>query len=184
MLELHSERWKELSHAYGSAEDIPALIEQLKTALPSEDYQSEDYQDEPWFSIWSALCHQTDVYTASYAALPHIVEIAAAKREEERLKHITFISSVEAFRHRKKAQMIPPDLEQAYFSALKQTESLILECLKLNWGEEEQYAILLGAFAVMRRQPHLGNAISELPEKARCPQCDTYVLPFGYDLNE
>src|SRR2546426_5104183 len=28
-------------------------------------------------SLWSALCHQGDVYTASYAALPELVKIAS-----------------------------------------------------------------------------------------------------------
>lgn len=74
MLELDSPRWKKLKHAYGKASDIPALLERLKTAPPPADWQSE-----PWFSLWSALCHQHDVYTASYAALPHIAAIAAAK---------------------------------------------------------------------------------------------------------
>src|SRR5688572_15692499 len=101
MLELNSERWKELSHAYGSAEDIPALIEELKTSIPTDDYE-----DEPWFSIWSSLCHQSDVYTASFAAVPHIVEIAASKTENERWKHICFVSTVESYRHRKKAPSI------------------------------------------------------------------------------
>src|SRR5215210_3660781 len=31
MLDLNSARWRELRHAYGAADDIPALIEQLKT---------------------------------------------------------------------------------------------------------------------------------------------------------
>lgn len=32
MLSLDSPRWQELEHAYGSAEDIPALLEQLDSA--------------------------------------------------------------------------------------------------------------------------------------------------------
>ena len=26
--------------------------------------------------LWSSLCHEGDVYTASYAAVPHIVQMA------------------------------------------------------------------------------------------------------------
>src|SRR4051812_40379348 len=66
MLALDSPRWGELTHAYGEASDIPALLRRLKTAPPPTDYRSE-----PWFTLWSALCHQNDVYIASYAAIPH-----------------------------------------------------------------------------------------------------------------
>jgi len=68
MLSLADSRWSELRHAYGSASDIPALLEQL-VGLPS----SEGNQ-EPWFSLWSALAHQEDVYSASFAAVPHVIE--------------------------------------------------------------------------------------------------------------
>jgi len=79
MLDLMSPRWKELSHAYGPARDIPDLLKQLKTAPPKKDYRSE-----PWFSRWSALCHQGDVYTASYAAVPHIVAVGSKKPLSQR----------------------------------------------------------------------------------------------------
>lgn len=178
MLELNSPRWNELTHAYGQASDIPALLEQLKAAPPPADGQSE-----PWFSLWSALCHQSDVYTASYAAIPHIVALAASKPRDERLEHISFTGAVEAFRHRKKAPEIPGDLKESYFSSLEQAVSLILECLELEW-EEPGYRVLLGAFATVRGQPGLGNAITNLPDEAICPKCESYVPPNGYDLNE
>jgi hypothetical protein len=80
MLDLSSSRWSELRHAYGSAADIPNLLRQVEHAPPQENYKSE-----PWYSIWSALCHQGDVYTATYAAMPHIVALAARKGDRERL---------------------------------------------------------------------------------------------------
>jgi hypothetical protein len=178
VLDLQSPRWRKLTHAYGSAEDIPVLIEQLRTAPAPKNYQ-----DEPWFSLWSALCHQSDVYTASYAAVPHVVAIAAGKPEKERIPHISLVAHIEACRHRKKAPRIPTDLRSSYSSALEHVASMIIECLRQQWGEEE-YAILLGAYAVMRGQPRLGNAIMELPEEAACPECDTAVPPLGYDLND
>lgn len=59
MLELSSSRWGDLGDAYGSAARIPELLRQL-SALPDDDGSSE-----PWFSLWSALAHQGDVYSAS-----------------------------------------------------------------------------------------------------------------------
>ena len=79
MLDLDSPRWAELQHAYGPADDIPDLLRDLErfaageTLPPNEDFGE---QKEPWFSLWSALCHQGDSCTAAFAALPHIVRIA------------------------------------------------------------------------------------------------------------
>jgi hypothetical protein len=71
---MHSPDWSALNHAYGTADDIPALLRRAANAVAPNDYR-----DEPWFSLWSALCHQGDVYTASYAAVPELVEIAQAR---------------------------------------------------------------------------------------------------------
>ena len=57
--------WSVLQHAYGTAEDIPALL----------DRAAADDQ-EAWSELWSALCHQGTSYTASYAALPRLAEMA------------------------------------------------------------------------------------------------------------
>ncbi|GAA1539142.1 hypothetical protein GCM10009730_55400 [Streptomyces albidochromogenes] len=51
--------WSQLQHAYGTAEDIPALFERLGT----------EPNDEAWSDLWSRLCHQGSVYPASFAAL-------------------------------------------------------------------------------------------------------------------
>ena len=72
MLSLDDPHWAQLRHAYGNAVDIPVLLR----VLGSSTGPKKGYQDEPWFSLWSSLCHQGDVYTASYAAVPHIVRIA------------------------------------------------------------------------------------------------------------
>ena len=72
MLALDDDRWATLTHAYGSAKDTPDLLKVLALSPgPNPSTLSE-----PWESLWSSLCHQGDAYTASYAALPHIVEIA------------------------------------------------------------------------------------------------------------
>jgi len=176
MLDLNSPRWNELTHAYGEASDIPALLEDLKTSPPPADYQSE-----PWFSLWSALCHQNDVYTASYAAVPHIVALAAAQPREERLEHVNFIASVEAYRHRRGAPPIPADLEGAYLTSIQQAGSMILESLESDW-DESAYKVMLGGLAVVRGQYKLGAAISELEEEIECAECGSILSARGYDL--
>lgn len=88
MLDLNSDRWKRLDHAYGSAGDVPELVEQLKTA-PTRERGAE--QSAPWASLHSALCHQLTVYTASYAALPHLASLAASRPPRERFDFLEAI---------------------------------------------------------------------------------------------
>ncbi|MFJ5075989.1 hypothetical protein ACIP8Z_15470 [Streptomyces sp. NPDC088553] len=58
--------WPHLSHAYGSAEDIPALLARI----------ASESAPELWNDLWSALCHQGSVYPASFAALPWLADMA------------------------------------------------------------------------------------------------------------
>ncbi|MFJ8433163.1 hypothetical protein ACIQ9P_17875 [Kitasatospora sp. NPDC094019] len=77
--------WSRLSHAYGSAEDIPALLDLIE-AEPSA---------ERWSELWSALCHQGSVYSASFAALPRLTAIAvAAAGTEQRLNAVQLAAAI------------------------------------------------------------------------------------------
>jgi hypothetical protein len=71
MIELDSSDWHVLRHAHGPAIDVPLLLCQL-SANPRPQ---NDHRGEPWISLWSSLCHQGDVYSASYAVVPHVVQI-------------------------------------------------------------------------------------------------------------
>src|SRR5215210_6929264 len=124
MLELNSPRWGELKHAYGEASDIPELLERAKAVAPSAQLRSE-----PWFALWSALCHQNDVYTASYAAVPHLAAIAGIKPLAERVEVMALIGSIESCRHRSDMPLIPDDLVAGYLAALGKTADSVLECL-------------------------------------------------------
>lgn len=78
--------WARLSHAYGSAEDIPGLLDRIEAA-PSA---------ELWNGLWSALCHQGSVYSASFAALPRLGAIAAARAGAERVSALVLAGSIMA----------------------------------------------------------------------------------------
>jgi hypothetical protein len=177
MLDLEDPRWRNLTHAYGAALNIPQLLEQLKSAPPPKNWKSE-----PWFSMWGLLCHQYEVYTASFAALPHVVAIATSKPVKHRLEFFSFIGAVEAYRHRKNAPSIPHFLEQDYLSAIQWAANLVLDSLAIDWDEEEMI-VLLGVYAITRGHYHLGNAIIFLPEEPICPECEAVVPLLGYDLD-
>lgn len=68
MVDLGSPRWRELLDAYGPATELPALLGRLADGEKSVALEE---------SLYGALWHQGDVFTASYAAVPHIIRAAA-----------------------------------------------------------------------------------------------------------
>jgi hypothetical protein len=58
--------WSQLNHAYGTADDVPGLLDKVSQAP----------NDSDWTELWSRLCHQGTVYSASHAALPALRDMA------------------------------------------------------------------------------------------------------------
>jgi hypothetical protein len=63
--------WGALQHAYGSAEDIPALL--------ASAAETRETTGKVWDDLWSRLCHQGTVYSASRAALPALAAMASSR---------------------------------------------------------------------------------------------------------
>jgi hypothetical protein len=141
MLALESSFWSELQHAYGAASDIPALLSQL-TNYPSE----ASYQDEPWFTLWSSLCHQGDIYSASFAAVPHIVRALAANPVRASMSFFLLPASIEVARASSDI-IAPPSLANAYFDALAQLPRLTGEASRPGWSESMCTAALAATAA-------------------------------------
>ena len=127
MLALEDPLWSELRHAYGAAADTPVLLRQL-ASYPGET----SYQDEPWFTLWSSLCHQGDIYSASFAAVPHIIEALAADPARASLNYFLLPASIEVARD-SGSVVIPPSLEPAYRAALAQLPRLAAIAAHADW---------------------------------------------------
>lgn len=155
MIPLDSERWAELGHAYGTAENIPELLRRLGSAP-----EPTPYGDEPWFSIWSALAHQGDVYSASFAAVPHVVAVMAKDPKNAEWQYLAFPAWVEICR-RKKSVPIPPDIEQDYFGALKQIPTLVAATLDRDWSPDFLTSAL-AAIAIAKGESSIAEVILNL----------------------
>ena len=160
MLSLESERWSELQHAYGSAANVPALLKQLQS-LPEALGEAE-----PWFSLWSALAHQGDVYAASFAAVPHVVAAMGAEPSKAGEAFFQFPAWVEICRVRGQVQ-IPPDLQASYFESLARLPGLAAEALRSK-REAGFLACALSAIAASQGQHAIAEAVLEMssPEVA------------------
>ncbi len=154
MLSLDSPKWSQLSHAYGSASDIPDLLRQLETMPSSEG------EKEPWFSIWSSLAHQGDVYSASFAAVPHVVRILAQAPKRADFSYFQFPAWVEICRQKKSVPILQ-ELETDYFSALQQLPFLVSAAADREW-DEGFLLCALSAIAAAKGYGTVAEAVQEL----------------------
>lgn len=154
MLSLDSPRWSELSHAYGRADDIPNLLRQLQS-LPSSENDKE-----PWFSIWSALAHQGDVYSASFAAVPHVVASLATAPDRADFTFFQFPAWVEVCRQRNNVA-IPQDLAAAYLEAIAKLPQLVAAAANREW-DESLLSCALAAVAASKGFASVAEAVLEL----------------------
>lgn len=125
-LPLDSPRWAELEHAYGNAHDTPMLLAQLE-GLPSSLDGAE-----PWYALWSALAHQGDVYSASFAAVPYVVRALATAPCKADFSYFQFPAVVEISRQQKDV-LVPDDLRADYFAALAALPKLVAAAADKDW---------------------------------------------------
>ncbi len=129
MLSLDSSEWNDLPHAYGQASDIPALLRRLAD-IP-------DDTEEVWYELWGSLCHQGTPYPASYAALPHVIAIAAPLPPKARMEHLRFAGMVAAA-----ADEVPAALDADYRSALARASLMVEQGLKAKLSVDDAACLL------------------------------------------
>ncbi len=157
MLSLDSPEWVRLQHAYGSAGDIPDLLRQLASFPASAN------RGEPWFSLWSALAHQGDVYSASFAAVPHVVAVFSSAPDRVTHDFLQFPAWVEICRHRHEIA-VPEELSIAYYESLGQLPRLVAAAASQQW-EAGFLACALSAFAVGKGFPVVAEAVLEIDDE-------------------
>lgn len=141
MLALNSPDWGDIRTAYGSASNIPPLLAKLK------DFPvSNSHEDEPWFSLWSALCHQGDVFSASFAAIPHVVEALSGDPSRADFNYFQLPVCVELARFDKGLQ-VPDGLDSAYGEALARLPGIAAKAAIAGW-RDEKCAMALAATAI------------------------------------
>jgi hypothetical protein len=80
---------------------------------------------EPFFSLWSALCHQGDVHTASYAASPIILSLAQAQPEKATYDYLLLPTSIEIARLTGRGPELRGDLSADYLGAVQSIPKIV-----------------------------------------------------------
>ncbi len=119
MITLDDPRWSQLSHAYGNAVDLPDLLRQA--GLLAERRAGADSKESVvlWARLWSCLCHQESVFDASYAAVPHLIELALGKPRPADRNFRQLPVAIERARLAGAGPAIPEDLKAGYFAAIE-----------------------------------------------------------------
>jgi hypothetical protein len=155
VLSLDSPQWSELSHAYGDASDIPALLRQL------ENHPSSDGREEPWSSLWSALAHQGDVYPASFAAVPHVIACLEAAPAKADYACFQFPAWVEICRAKHGIE-VPRELASAYSEALAKLPALAAATAANRDWDENLLSAALSAIAAAKGFTDVAEAALEM----------------------
>jgi len=168
MLALDNPGWNDIQTAYGSASDIPLLLGKLK------DFPvSVSYEDEPWFSLWSALCHQGDVFSASFAAVPHIIEALSSDPSRADFNYFQLPTCIELARFDKGVQ-VPDTLEPAYVEALARLPELAAKAAVSGWSAEK-CAMALAATAVASGKHETARLLIEIDPDSYRNVMDRFV---------
>jgi HEAT repeat protein len=67
---LHRVDWARLTHAYGRARDVPAILRNMISA-------DSKAQSAGWKGFWGSLNHQGDFYDSTVAVIPFLIEAVA-----------------------------------------------------------------------------------------------------------
>jgi uncharacterized protein YbaR (Trm112 family) len=172
MLELESPRWAQLRHAYGTADDIPELLSRLSREADSETIDT----------VFGSICHQGSVYSASFAAVPHLVSIALKQSDAEcRAQVLILVGAIRSSTDYRGESEIPSDILEAYEqilpSALDASVRTLSELL-----DTDTAIYLLETAAALRGFSVLGRVLSGFSDREfalTCPACDLqlYIWP-------
>ena len=160
MIPLDSPRWGELQHAYGGASDIPGWLRELEAFPPQEGDEAP-----PYFALWSSLCHQGEVYTASYAAVPHIIRVLASAPTRAPGDFFLLPACIEMARLNGRGPEVPAELREDYWAALQRIPALAAAAAAAPW-DEVYCRTVAAAVVIAKGQPALGAAILALDSEA------------------
>jgi WD40 repeat protein len=183
-LPLHSPRWRDLDGV--TAEEVKALLEQMAptAATGTGTGTGEDWR-QTWAYLTDGLVDDGTVSNGAYAALPHLVEAAAALPPGQSVDFWVDLGFIVTAEDR---PPVPADLEAGFGAALRLAERAATRSL-LAAPAPAQVCAHLALSCVAFAGHHTGEALRRLldPEESGllllCPGCgsDTEIPEFFVD---
>jgi hypothetical protein len=117
---------------------------------------------EPWFSLWSALAHQGDVFNASFAAVPYVVQALESSPLKAGTVYFLFPAWIEICRQKNGIE-IDSELRSAYFEALNKLPKLVSLGDASDWPSDK-LAAGLAAIAAVKGRTRMAEVLVEMDE--------------------
>lgn len=142
MLPLFDPKWASLKGGYRVPYDASDALSRLERG------------EDVWEELGDELHHQGDVDEASYAAVPHLVRIAA-QQDRRDWNFYGLVSIIEVERHRQSNPPLPDWLSDDYEAALQSMQRLALLDLP---QQDDPWTVqaILAALALCKGQLKLG----------------------------
>lgn len=158
--------WADLQTAYGSAHDVPRMIETWVQS-PTDDNLDD---------LWSHLCHQGTVYSASYAAIPLLADACARLAPKERRDALmlagSILSSTDGKIVASKERLVSIEL-------LARLDGILATEMRSTEVDAAEFIYLLQSFNAFRVGPDYGALFYRLADgefEGTCNGCGCELL--------
>jgi hypothetical protein len=159
-------------HAYGPADDIPGLLAQAEP----------DPSSPVWDELWSRLCHQGTVYSASFAALPMLTDIAGRWSTAQRSMPLVLAGAIVSSADQQGVRVDPHASYRVEIAALRGLTEEALQSSDLA-GESGTYVHMLMAllaFEGVKLWSEQLDGLNNDEYEVACPRCgDECFVAFG-----
>ena len=150
--------WRELKHAYGSAEDIPEIISAL----------TADPLSPAWNDLSSRVCHQGTTYSASPAVLPFLLSIASNWSTTDRAMPLALAGSIVA---------APQTILDGYEETVEGLRRLALETVKNPRLPREDRIYIMQSVLAFQGDRLWGRVLD--PHSTLLPVAPPPICPLG-----
>jgi hypothetical protein len=155
-MDFNDPRWSDLRGGYRVPYDPRNALRKLERGEDTE---------AAWNELWNELHHQGDIGEASYAAVPQLVRIYAARGIPD-WNAYALVATIEEVRHNGRNAELPSYLRDAYESAWRQLGELGLRELQ-SAQEPTLVTSIIAVLAYWKGQRTLGLLASSLTEDER-----------------
>lgn len=163
-LALSSPQWATLETAYGSAEGIPPLLNELEA-------ENADAVGK----LFGAICHQSTLYSASIAALPHLVRIANTHASATAFRaDVLILAGAICESPNLSDELAKSEYAPAFIAILPEAEELAMDLLpQMDDKFNSTYMLCsIASFAGMPTVARVLDGFSSEEFVLECPACE------------
>jgi len=169
VLALKSNRWRDLEGCFGSGEVIPDLLRRL----------DKKYSKQNRLKLWDHLFHQYSVYTAAFAAVPHLVRMLPNVDERANVDLLIDIGSIATFANERELKSVEADIRDGYQASLIEARGVAVNLFGMVPLSEDELVYLLMGIPGLSGYNSLGIVLESLSDKefsCSCPDCSKRVF--------